>query len=232
MAEKVTKSKRPAKISKPAQQQTLSIIPGGKINNFLNNFSDKIINFRRQKSFYLILLVIGILLLAFYKKSWFVAALVNDMPITNLELQSKLNEQFRSQTLNQLINEKIIMNEASKKAAIPNEEDVNKKIAELESSVGGKEVLDSLLSQQGQTRTSLRDQVRVQLAIAKLYENEASVSASEVEKFLAENRESLKATDSAQQEKQAFDAIKNQKLSQIFSQKFQNLRQKAKIQIF
>ncbi len=224
MAEKVKSAK--------LKVQSVNAIPGGKLHNFLNNFSDKIINFRRQKSFYLILLVAGILALAFYKKSWFVAALVNDMPITNLELQSKLNQQFRSQTLNQLINEKVILNEASKKAAIPSEEEVNKKIADLESSVGGKDVLDSLLTQQGQTRTSLRDQVRVQLAISKLYDKEASVSSGEVEKFVAENRESLRATDSAQQEKEAFDAIKNQKLSQIFSQKFQELRQQAKVQIF
>lgn len=212
--------------------QGVNTIPGGKLNNPLNNSLDKLMSLKSSRNFYLILLAVGILLLVIYKKSWFVAALVNDMPITNLELQSKLNEQFRGQTLNQLINEKIIMNEAAKKSALPSGVDVDKKIAELESNVGGKDVLESLLTQQGQTRVSLRSQVRVQLAVAKLYDNEASVSASEVEKFLAENRDSLKATDSAQQEKEAFEAIKNQKLSQIFSQKFQNLRQKAKIQIF
>lgn len=209
-----------------------TVLPGGKLNNFLNNFSERITNFKTSKTFYIILIIAGILLLATYKKSWFVAALVNGTPVTNLELQMKLNQQFRTQTLNQLINEKIILSEAGKMGATPTEQEIDTKIAELETNVGGKETLDSLLTQQGQTRTSLRDQIRVQLAITKLYENEATVSAEEVSTFLAENREILQATDSASQEKEAYDALKNQKLSQIFSQKFQELQNQAKIQIF
>lgn len=189
-------------------------------------------NFRSSKSFYIILIIAGILLLAIYKKSWFVAALVNGSPITNLELQMKLNQQFRSQTLNQLINEKIILGEATKNRAIVSEAEVNKKISEIETSVGGAEALNALLSQQGQTRQSIRQQIKLQLTIEKLYTNEATVSAEEVNKFIEQNQGQLSATDSAGQQKEATDAIKSQKLSQIFSQKFQELRQKAKIQIF
>lgn len=214
------------------KSQNLTVLPGGKFNNFLNKFSEKIVNFKSSKKFYLTVLILGVLLLAVYKRSWFIAAVVNGTPIINLELQTKLNQQFRTQTLNQLINEKIIMSEASKIGVVPKEADINQKIAELETSVGGKDTLDSLLTQQGQTRISLRDQIRVQLAITKLYDKEATVSAEEVAKFLAENSQSLRATESAQQEKEAYDTIKNQKLSQIFSQKFQELRSKAKIQIF
>ena len=209
-----------------------NVIPGGKLNNFLNNAFEKIANYKRSKIVYIILIAIGLLILFTYKKSWFIAATVNGSPVTNLELQMKLNQQFRTQTLNQMINEKIITSEAAKAGAIPTEAEINQKIAELEANVGGKEMLDSLLAQQGQTRESLRDQIRVQLAITKLYEKEATISAEEVEKFLEENRELLRATDSASQQKEAEDTIKQQKLSQIFSQKFQELRQKAKIQIF
>lgn len=226
MAEKVKRTKAKTKIQKP------EIIPGGQLNNFLNRLFEKASQFRSSKTFYLVIIALGILLLATYKKNWFVAAMVNGTPITNLELQNKLNQQFRTQILNQLINEKIIMSEASKKIAIPNEQDIDKRIQELETNVGGKETLDTLLSQQGQTRITLRDQIRVQLAITKMYEQEATISAEEVAKFLENNRGSLQATESAAQEKEAYDALKNQKLSQIFSQKFQDLKNNAKIQIF
>ena len=72
----------------------------------------------------------------------------------------------------------------------------------------------------------------VQLAITKLYESEATVSAAEVTKFIDANKQMLKATDSASQEKEAYDTIKNQKLSQIFSEKFQQLKQTAAVKIF
>lgn len=201
----------------------------------VNNLLDKIYsfkNFRSSKKFYLILLITGLLLLAVYKKNWFVTATVNGVPLTNLELQSKLNEQFRTQTLNQLINEKIILQEATKLGAIPTEVEISAKIAELETSVGGKDALNTLLTQQGQTVDALRKQLAIQLAVTKLYASEATVSADEVEKFLTENRSLLRATDSAGQTREAEETLKQQKLSQIFNQKFQELRQKAKIQLF
>ena len=212
--------------------ERLTTLPGGKLNNFLNNISGQIEKYKSSKKIYIILVVAGVLILAIYNKSLFIAATVNGSPITNLELQLKLNAQFREQTLNQLVNEKIIMGEAGKNNALPTQTEIDTKIADLEKSVGGKDTLDSLLKQQGQTRIGLRDQVLVQLAITKLYDKEASVSAMEVAKFIETNKEQLRASDSAGMEKEATDAIKQQKLSQIFSQKFQELRQKANIKIF
>ncbi len=218
--------------AKSKKLEVVNIIPGGKLSNFLNTFPDKLVKFRSSKNLYIAALVIGVLLLAIFKKNWFVVAMVNNTPITNLELQTQLNQQFRTQTLTQLINEKIIMLEASKKAALPTQAEINNKIAELEKTVGGKAALDSLLSQQGQTRVSLLNQIRIQLTITKLYEKEATVSAEEVTKFVDKNKAQMQATDSAAQQKEAYDIIKNQKLSQLFSQKFQELHQKANIKIF
>ncbi len=189
-------------------------------------------NFRSSKKFYIILIIAGLVLLFIYKKNWFVAATVNGSPITNLELQMKLNKQFRTQMLNQLINEKIILTEVMKKNTVVSEAEVSNKISEIEKSVGGAESLNALLSQQGQTRDGIREQIRLQLSIEKLYANEASVSGEEVAAFIEQNSDQLRATDSAGQEKEAAELIKSQKLSQIFSQKFQELKQRAKVQVF
>lgn len=216
-------------------KKTLAKATGDKPFSSVNNVLDKIYslkNFRSSKKVYIIVLVAGLLLLAAFKKDLLIAAIVNGSPVTNLELQMRLNREFRTQTLNQLINEKIILEEARKNNAVVQESEVDQKIVELETSVGGKDVLENLLSQQGQTKATLRDQVRMQLAIAKLYDKEATVSAEALTKFLEQNRQSLRATDSASQEKEAYDILKQQGLSQIFNQKFQELRQKANIKIF
>lgn len=205
--------------------------PFSKVNNLLSKFSSWK-NIRSSKKFYLVILILGILLLAVYKKSWFIAAMVNGSPVTNLELQMKLNNQFKAQTLNQLIEEKIILDEASKNNAIPNETEIDQRIKELEIQVGGSQTFDGLLSQQGLTRSTLRNRLRLTLAISKLYEKEATISAEEVTKFVETSKNQLQATDSAGQEKEAYDNLKNQKLSQIFSEKFQELRKNAKISIF
>ena len=220
-----------------ASTQNLKIVnpeslPGGKLNNFLNNFPNKLQSFTKSRNFYFLLLAIGLALLIIFKRSWFVAAMVNGSPITNFELQTKLNQQFKSQVLNQLIEEKIILSEAQKMNALPTQQEIQTKITEIETQVGGKETFESLLAQQGLTRTSLQERFKTQLAMMKLYENEATISAQEVSQYLEQNKEILTSTDSAQLEKEAREAIKNQKLSEIFSRKFQELRTKAKIQTF
>lgn len=205
--------------------------PFHKVNGLLEKLQS-FKNFRSSKSFYIILIVVGLLALAVYKKSWFVAAMVNGSPITNLELQSRLNQQARTQTLNQLIDEKIILSEAAKNNVIVSEGDVNGKISEIETSVGGAQALDAMLTQQGQDRNSIRQLIKLRLIVEKLYEKDATVSAEEVSKFIEQNKEQMRATDSAAQEKEAYDAIKSQKLNQVSGQKFQDLKQKAKVQIF
>lgn len=205
--------------------------PYQKINTLLNKFY-ALKNFRSSKKFYFVLLVAGLLLIAVYKKGWFVAAMVNGSPITNLELQMKLNSQFRAQTLNQLINEKIILDEAGKNSALATDAEINKKVEEIETSVGGTKAMDEILASQGQDRKSIKNQIRLQLSIEKLYLKEATVSAEELDKFLSANKDQLRATDSAKQAEEAENLLKQQKLSQIFNEKFQELRQQAKISIF
>ena len=189
-------------------------------------------NYRPSKGAYLIILLIGLLLLASYKKSLFIAATVNGAPITNYELLSKINDQYRKTTLNSMVNEKIITGEASKKGITVSEQDITNKITQLEGNVGGAAALDGLLSQQGQDRTGLRKQIKVQIMIEKMYENEATISAEEVNKFLDQNKDQLQATESAAQAKEATDILKQQKLQKIFTDKFQQLKQNAKIVIF
>lgn len=188
-------------------------------------------NLLNRKTF-LILILAGLILLAVYKKNWFVAAMVNGQPITNFEVLSRMNQQHRQQTIDQMVNEKIIMDEARKKGITITKADIDNKISQLEQNVGGAEVLDSLLSQQGQTRDSIRNQLSIQLTIEKLYSGEATTSAEEIDKFITDNAASLNATESAAQKIEAQETIKQQKLSQIFEEKFQALKQAANIKIF
>ena len=132
----------------------------------------------------------------------------------------------------QIINEKIILSEAAKKGVVIGEKEIDEKMSQLETTFGGAEGLDAVLSQQRQTRSDLRRELRLQLSMEKLYDKEASVSAEEIDKFISENRAQLAATDSASQRKEAQEALRQQKLSKIFSEKFQQLRQQVKITIF
>lgn len=178
------------------------------------------------------LIIVAILLLGYFKKNWFIAATVNGAPITNFELLTRMNQQYRTQTINQMINEKLILDEVRRNNVVVTDGEVNEKVAQLEQSFGGKETLDNLLSQQRQTREDLKRDLRLQLAIEKLYSSQATVSAEEIDTFVLESKEQLSATEAAAQRSEAEGILRQQKLSQIFNEKFQEIKAKAKITIF
>lgn len=179
-----------------------------------------------------VILLVGLVILGLVKKNWFVAGLINGSPITNFELQQRLNEQFKTQVLNQITDEKIVLQEAKKQGIFISDTEVQARIAQLEAKFGGAQVLDNLLSQQGQTRKSIKNQIKVQIAVEKLYDKEATYSAEEVDEFIKKNKKQLQSTESASQKLEATAIIKQQKLSQIIKDKFEQLKQQAKIQLF
>lgn len=219
-------------VAKQTKEEVFTKEIPSKINKGRGFSLSTLTSYRPSKKGWVIIAAILVILLLTTQKGIFLAAMVNNTPITNLELLARLNQQYRTQMINQLVNEKLILGEAQKKGITVSGKEVEEKIAQVEGNVGGPEALDNLLSQQGQTRSSLRDQIRVQLVIEKLYADQATVSAEEVDKFVTENESSLQATTSAEQTKEATEILKQQKLGKAFNEKFQELKSAAKIQIF
>ncbi len=176
--------------------------------------------------------VLLLLLLVVNKKHWFVPATVNGLPILSPQVIVRLYSDYRSPAVSELIDERIIMAEAKKNNVLPSREEINARMAELETQVGGVDSLNKLLSQEGTSRTSLERRMSMRLALEKIYSNEATISAEEVEEFMKTNKAQLTATDSASQKTEAEALIKQDKLGAIINQKFTELREKANIKIF
>lgn len=205
----------------PSSTSSISMNPLSQLNRLKGN-----------KFVYLAIVIIVLALLISYKKSWFIAATVNGSPISNFEVLSREDSQFRKQMLDQIINEKLILSEAGKKGIKVSEQDIDTKISSIEKQVGGASALDSLLAQQGETRIGVRNQIRITLSLEKMYLNEASVSAEEVTKFIEQNKEQMQSSAPAELTKEATDILRSQKLNQVYSQKFQEIKKAANIQIF
>lgn len=219
--------KAEVKLEDTSTEQTVSKPTSGKTPSPVN-----LRKIRPSKAWLIPLVVLLLLALVYYKRSWFIAASVDGMPITNLELQQRLNSDYRDQTLTQMINEKVILDAGKKNNITVTDQDINNKIASIEDQVGGADQLDSLLSQQGQTRASLRDQVKIQLIIERMYDSQATVSAQEVDQYIAQNKDMLKATDSAGQKQEAEQDLKQQKIGEIFNQQFPQLKSQANVTIY
>lgn len=189
-------------------------------------------NFFNTKALTIILLVLALFALAYWKKNWFVSATVNGFPITSLELQQRLNENYRQQGLQDLIDEKIILEEASRARAISSRDETEAKYKELAQGYGGPEEFEKLLVAQGESKSGLLRRISLNLALDKMYAVEATATSKEVDEYIRVNRGLLKATTSAEQKTEAEQAIKEQKLLRVIQEKFQELKDRAVVKIF
>src|SRR3989344_5886125 len=124
---------------------------------------------RRFVTLLSIVLLIGLVSsLLYFKKHWIVAALVNNQPVTSVEVIGRIYQTYRKEMTDQIINEKVVFNEARKQGAMPTEAEVQDKILEIEERYGGKDEFAKILLENGQSRANLETNVRTLLAMEKM----------------------------------------------------------------
>lgn len=178
-----------------------------------------------------VIVVVGVL--AYFGKGLFIAATVNGSPISRLALVDKLEKTSGKQTLEGLITQRLVINALDKEDVKVTPDEINAEIKRIEDQVsqqGG--TLEQALEAQGMTRADLREQVSVNLRLAKLLSSQTQVTDEEVTQYIKEN----KLTITRGQETQFKDQIKNQlkstKLSKAAQEWIGSIRAEASINYF
>lgn len=192
------------------------------------------LNPKIKKILIILVVLLSLSALAFNFKSLLVAAVVDGKPVSRLYLDRQLEKQGGKQVLENEVVKILILNEAKKQKLDVTSDEIDKKIKEIETQVTtGGSSLDSLLEAQGQTRDSLKEQIKVQLIIEKALAKDISITDQEVKDYYDKNKASY-AKDSK------FDDLKEQikgdLVQQKIGEKFQpwldELKKKAKIYYF
>lgn len=182
------------------------------------------------------IIVIAILLGAIFIwkfRGKLIAATVNGQPISRMELNDQLAKKFGTQTLDNLINERLILSAARTKGIFLTAPDIDTRIKDIEKKLEGRMTLDDALKLQGLSREDFKRQIEIQLSIEKMFDNDASVSAAEIEDYLSKNSTALKSsTDPAALKEEVKNTLKQQKVSELFDKWFAEVRKNAKIQKF
>ena len=182
----------------------------------------------------IILLIILVIAVLFWKfKGYFVVALVNGQPISRWQLSDQLMKKYGSQTLDNIINERLILAAARQKGIFVKADEIDARVKQIEGRIAGQISLDDALKAQGLSREEFRRQLEIQISIEKLFTKEATVSASEIDEYLGENKTLYKdATDTALLREEVKDTISKQKLSDAFDKWFTDIQKSAKINKF
>lgn len=175
--------------------------------------------------------VLGLLLIGLIaaNKGLLVAAVVNGKPIFTWQLNSAMRNRFGQQTLEGMIGEQLIADQARESGVTVTQQDVDAKQQEVLGSLGEDVKLDDLLKFQGLTKADFVNQLRLQLLVEKLLTKDLVITDADVQQYIATNSATLTATDPAKLKQEATQAIKTSIVNEKLQTWFAEVRQKAKV---
>ena len=173
---------------------------------------------KRNKALVFALLVLGLGALLYNYKSLFIAATVQGKPIYRWEVIRVLESQLGEQALNNMIEKKLVQNEAAAKNIVVSQDEINMKIATIQDGiVQGGQTMEQFLEQNGMTEADFRDQVRHIALIEKLMQDKVTVTEEEITQYIEENKENFpEITDDEQGRSLVRESLKQTKMSQEY----------------
>lgn len=204
------------------------------INVFTKKFAKNLLFIIVRKFIKPALSIIVILFVIYYFRSSFIAAVVNNRPITRYSLDRDLEKQGGKQVLDNKITEILILQELDKqKIAVP-QADIDQKIKEIEDQVTSQgQKLDSLLATQGQTKKDLENQLKLQIAVEKILGKDVNIGDKEIADYFEQNKSTYEKDTKIEDKK---EEIKTTLYRQAISEKFQpwieEIKKNSKIYYF
>ncbi|MBU1133149.1 SurA N-terminal domain-containing protein [Patescibacteria group bacterium] len=178
-----------------------------------------------------ILAMVIAFLFGFLLKGTFVAATVNGRPIGRLAVLRELEKRQGAATLDGLITEEIIKQEAKKAGIKVSKEDINSEIETIRNSlVQQGQTLEQVLEFQGMNLKELESQIAIQKMIEQLLADKTAVTDEEINQYIEQNSDSFpEGTNMDQLKDIVRQQLSQQKLGSEFQTWFDGIKAEAKI---
>jgi len=181
-----------------------------------------------------VLLVVGLL---YFGKKYLFAASVNGQLVSRLSVIKDLEKQGGQKVLDTIVLKTLINQEAKNRKMSVSDKELEAELTKIEVNVTSQgTTLEALLLQQGMTKDDLASEIKLQLLVTKMVDNNISVTDKEADDYLANQKAqiSLNSAQPAQEltKDQAKAAIKQQKLQAKIQTFVADLKAKAKINYF
>ncbi|MFZ2025599.1 MAG: hypothetical protein WAV51_04950 [Microgenomates group bacterium] len=179
----------------------------------------------------IIAIVLGVIILGILavNRGLIIAAVVNNKLIFRSTVNKALVSRYGTQTLENMITEQLISDEAAKQKVTVSKEEIEAKEQEILASFGGNVTLEEVLSYQGMTKEDFDQQIKLQMQLTKIIGKDITITDDEVTTYIADNPSTLIATDSDGMQKEAREAILTQKVSEQLQTWYAALKEKAKV---
>lgn len=175
-----------------------------------------------------------ILAALYFGRTYLLAASVNGEVITRISVIGELEKRYGKASLESLVTEVLIAQEAKKNNITVSNEDVDNEMKKIEESVKAQgQDLDTLLTLQGLSREDLVKQIKNQKIIEKVLASKVEPTDQEVDEYITKNKDSFPKDQKPEDIKASVkEQLRQQKLSTEFQTWIDSVKKDAKIQYF
>lgn len=175
----------------------------------------------------IVLILIGaavIFTAAFVKRE--IVANVGDVKITKDELHEQLMDNYGDQTLDAMINDKIVDMEIKKEKVSVSDDEIKKEMDKYIEQSGGEEAFNSALQQQGLQKKDVEKDIVRFLSIQKILEPRIEITDDEIKEYFENNKASF---DQEEQVEASHILVKDEKTANEVKKKLDDGEDFAKL---
>ena len=228
-----TKKTTKAPIKKKVTPVVESTTASTHVNAKSNTQQALLTNVKKPQIFVPIAILLAVLIV-FLLRSWIVVAMVNGQFISRSAFESAMEKQAGKQTLNSLVTQALLEQEAAKKGISVPQSDISAQEKKIDQQLAAQgQTLDQALQARGMTKADLEEQLKLQTLLQKLLANQIKVSDKDIQDYIDKNKDSLPTGQTDDQLKASVkQQLEQQKLSTAAQELVQKLQQQAHITYF
>lgn len=179
------------------------------------------------------LIVVAVALLTYKMGPWLFPAVVDNQPISRFGLWSRLEKSYGAQSLDDMVNEKILDSAIAKANVKVDSAKLSDQIKVLETQFESTGGLDEALKQRGLSRVELEKQIRTQLAVEEILADKINPTDDEIKtQFDAGASTTYKGKKLEEVKATITDELKQTKLRDAFLTWFAEIKKSAKVKTF
>ncbi|KKT52183.1 MAG: Foldase protein PrsA [Microgenomates group bacterium GW2011_GWC1_44_37] len=181
----------------------------------------------------ILIVVLGtvLYLLAQKYRGTFLAGTVNSSPISRWELNQKMVEKYGKQTLDEIVNERLLVAELKKNNITVTDKEIDEQTAKIIKEYGGEEAFKSALTQYGLTEAKAKDSIKQSLSLTKLIEknNKIEITDDQVKKYFESNKTLFEGKKLEEVASNIKETLYQQEINVKIQEWFTGIRKSAKI---
>lgn len=186
---------------------------------------------RRLLSKLLIIIALG--LLSYKFGPWLFPATINNKPISRFTLIKRLEQTYGEQTLDDLVNEKILNQAIANNGVTVSQAAVDRQVAIAEEQFAQLGGLDEALKQRGMSRNDLIKQITTQLSIEEILKDEIEPTEAEIAEEFETNADTFYADTTLEESSpMIMDNLRQQNLRNAFLEWFEEVKEEFQVKKF